>query len=425
MKNGKTRIAAIRAAEILDSRGNPTVETTVILEDGTEAVASVPSGASTGKYEATEKRDGDAVRYGGRGVLSAVEGVNTAIAPALLGIDAEEQARIDSIMIALDGTYNKSNLGANAILSVSLAVARAAAGAQGVPLYRYFGGVHSDTLPVPMMNVLNGGMHADNNVDIQEMMLVPVGVPSFAEALRAGTEITHALRALLRTQGYATAVGDEGGFSPDLASDEEALQLLLSAITGAGYRPGEDIMLALDVAASGFAGADGYRFPKRGVHRTADEMVTYYTHLLDAYPILSIEDGMGEDDTAGWQSLTEGAGKRALLVGDDLFVTNRDRLAKGIREHLANAILIKPNQIGTLTETAETITLARRAGYRVILSHRSGETTDTALADLAVGFGADFIKSGAPVRGERVCKYNRLLAIERELFHPGFGTASV
>ena len=408
----KTRIEKIFAREILDSRGNPTVEASVLLEDGTKGVASVPSGASTGKFEAHEKRDADPARYGGKGVLQAVHAVNHVIAPALCGRSASEQRDIDSSILSLDGSENKTKLGANATLAVSLAVARAAARAHGLPLYRHIGGITADTLPVPMMNILNGGAHAANNVDIQEFMILPVGAKSFAERVRWGSEIYHALGRLLRARGLSTTVGDEGGFAPDLESDEDALTLIVAAIREAGLDT-DRVKIALDVAASEWRAEDGsYRLPKRGTSYSAAALTDYLAALVEKYPILSIEDGLAEDDYAGWRTLTERLGGRVMLVGDDLFVTNQARLAKGISEGLGNAILIKPNQIGTLTETLDVIALARRAGYRTILSHRSGETEDTTIADIAVGTAAPFIKSGAPARTDRVAKYNRLLRIE-------------
>ncbi|HBJ18322.1 MAG TPA: phosphopyruvate hydratase [Clostridiales bacterium] len=417
----KTEITEIRAREILDSRGNPTVEATVILKDGTAAAASVPSGASTGKYEATELRDTENPRYFRMGVEHAVENVTRRIAPALIGISATEQSRADSLMIALDGAYNKSNLGANAILSVSLATAKAAAASLGIPLYRYLGGALATRLPIPMMNVLNGGAHATNNVDIQEFMIVPVGADSFADGVRMCAEVYHALKNLLRSAGKETGVGDEGGFAPSLGTDEEAIEWLIRAIEKAGYRAGEDLMISLDIAASEWKEEDGYILKKSGKKYTADALCDFYLGLRKKYPILSIEDGMGEEDAYGWRRLTELLGGNTMLVGDDLFVTNRARLAEGIREGYGNAILIKPNQIGTLTETAATVALAKEHGYRVILSHRSGETGDTLIADLAVALGADYIKSGAPARAERTEKYNRLMKIESEIFGASYG----
>jgi enolase len=410
-----TIIADLYAREILDSRGNPTVEVEVVLEDGTVGRAAVPSGASTGTYEAVELRDGDAARYGGKGVLRAVEHVNDEIAMEVVGLNAVDQAEIDALLIELDGTENKSRLGANAILGVSLAVARAAAAALGLPLYRYLGGVGANLLPVPMMNVVNGGRHADNNLDLQEFMIVPVGAGSFAEALRMGAEVYHSLRRILHERGLSTAVGDEGGFAPRLDANEEALKLLVAAIESAGYRPGEDVALALDPAASEFFEDGRYVLKGEGRSLSPDEMVDYYADLAGRYPILSIEDGLAEEDWEGWELLTRRLGNTVQLVGDDLFVTNPGRLSRGITLGVANSILIKLNQIGTLTETLETIALARQAGYAVVISHRSGETEDTFIADLAVATRAGQIKTGAPSRSERVAKYNQLLRIEEEL----------
>ena len=411
----KPLIKKISAREILDSRGNPTVEATVILEGEVVGVASAPSGASTGRFEAHERRDKDAARYGGKGVSQAVASVNRLIAPALIGANAAEQQEIDRTLVALDATPNKHKLGANATLAVSLAVARAAAGFYHLPLYRHLGGVSACTLPVPMMNILNGGAHAANNIDIQEFMIVPVGAPSFAEALRWGSEIYHTLGSLLKKQGLATTVGDEGGFAPDLKSDEEALALIKEAIFAAGYDD-KRVGIALDVAASEWAVGDGlYRQPKRGVSMSREELIHRWCDLADRYPIISIEDGLGEDDFTGTAALTKKLGERMMLVGDDLFVTNEARLTEGIGAKAGNAILIKPNQIGTLSETLSVIGKAVTHGYRHILSHRSGETEDTTIADIAVATGAPFIKSGAPARGERVAKYNRLLRIEAAL----------
>lgn len=410
-----TIINEVRAREILDSRGNPTVEVDVILEDGTVGRAAVPAGASTGTYEAVELRDQDPHRYLGRGVQKAVENVNNTIAPEVVGLDALEQAAIDRLLIALDGQPNKGRLGANAILGVSLAVAKAASKALGISLYRYLGGTNARYLPVPLMNVINGGRHADNNLDVQEFMLVPAGAPSFAEALRWGTEVFHSLKALLREKGLNTAVGDEGGFAPDLGSNEEALGLLVQAVEKAGYQPGKDVFLALDVAASELYREGKYYFAGEGVQRTSGELIDYYARLLEAYPIISIEDGLAEDDWEGWREMTARLGQRVQLVGDDLFVTNTEKLSRGIAAGVANAILIKVNQIGTLTETLEAIEMAKRAGYAAVVSHRSGETEDTTIADLAVGANTGQIKTGAPSRSERVAKYNQLLRIEEEL----------
>lgn len=408
-------IADVYAREILDSRGNPTVEVDVYLEDGSFGRAAVPSGASTGAFEAVELRDDDAERFMGKGVLTAVDNVNTIIAPALIGLDAFDQVGIDKLMIEMGGTPNKSKLGANAILGVSLAVAKAAANSLGVPLYRYIGGTNAKTLPVPMMNILNGGKHADNNVDIQEFMVMPLGASTFAEALRMGTEIFHNLKKVLKGRGYNTAVGDEGGFAPNLASNEEALDVIVEAIHKAGYKPGEDIFLALDVAATELYKDGTYHFEGQGLTRNAEEMVEYYAGLAEKYPIISIEDGLGEEDWEGWKLLTEKLGKKVQLVGDDLFVTNTERLTRGIESHTANSILIKVNQIGTLTETLEAIEMAKRAGYTSIISHRSGETEDVTIADIAVATNAGQIKTGAPSRTDRVAKYNQLLRIEEEL----------
>lgn len=417
----KTEITDITAREILDSRGNPTVEATVHLANGVSASASVPSGASTGRYEACELRDETEARFFHRGVLRATKNVTQTIAPALIGMDATEQSRADAVMIALDGTSNKSNLGANAILSVSMALARAAARSVGIPLYRYLGGSCLDALPPPMMNVLNGGAHASNNIDIQEFMIVPIGASCFSEGVRMCAEIYHSLRDILKEKALVVAVGDEGGFAPMAERDEEAIEWILAAIDRAGYQGGRDVMIALDIAGSEWASHDGYTLPKRGVTYTADELCAYYETLCRRYPILSIEDGMGEDDANGWRALTARLGDRTMLVGDDLFVTNADRLRTGIEGGLANAILIKPNQIGTITETHATVRMAKQNGYRVVFSHRSGETEDDFLADLSVAFHADWIKSGAPARSERLSKYNRLMKIEQELFSPVYG----
>lgn len=419
MDHRNDRIEAVAALEILDSRGNPTLAVRVRLADGSEAVAQVPSGASTGSHEAVELRDGDPARYGGRGVTRARRHVEEVCAPALLGRSAADQAGIDRLLVELDGTPNKSRLGANAVLGVSLAVLQAAAVSHRLPLYRAVGGAAAGPLPVPFLNVLNGGVHADNGLDIQEFMLVPGGASSFAEALRMAAETFHALGALLKERGLRTAVGDEGGYAPDLPDHRTALELLTAAIERAGYRPGEDIALALDVAASELAEAGGYRL--EGSRRSADDLTAWYRELLDRYPIVSIEDGLGEDDWAGWQRLTRTLGDRVQLVGDDLFVTNPERIARGIREGAANAVLIKPNQIGTVSETVAAVRRTLARGWHAMLSHRSGETADTAIADLAVGLGTGQIKAGAPSRGERVAKYNRLLWIEAE--DPALGYA--
>jgi enolase len=406
-------IEAVLAREILDSRGNPTVEVDVFLEDGSFGRAAVPSGASTGEHEALELRDGDPGRYGGRGVLRAVGNVVEVIAPALVGAEALDQREVDRLLLDLDGTEAKSRLGANAILGVSLAVARAAADSVGLPLYRYLGGTNAHLLPLPLLNVLNGGVHADNPLEIQEFMLAPVGAASFSEALRWGAEAFHALRGELRARGLATAVGDEGGFAPAVASAEEACELLVRAIERAGLEPGEEVALALDAAASELLEEGRYRL--QGAARTAEEMVAFFAGLLDAYPIVSLEDPLAEDDWEGWAALTAELGPRCQVVGDDLFVTNPERLERGIREGVANAILVKVNQIGTLTETLDVVELAERHGYGVVVSHRSGETEDATIADLAVAVGAGQIKAGAPSRGERTAKYNQLLRIEEEL----------
>jgi enolase len=409
-------IELIRAREILDSRGNPTIEADVVLESGVLGRAAVPSGASTGEYEAIELRDGEAERFLGRGVRAAVEHVNGTLATALVGMDATDQVRVDRAMIELDGTHNKANLGANAILAVSLATARAAADDAGLPLYRYLGGAHATLLPVPLMNILNGGMHAGNNVDIQEFMVAPVGADSFPEALRMGVEIFHSLRGVLSERGKNTAVGDEGGFAPDLSSNEEAVEIILEAIGRTRYRAGEDVLLALDVAASELWRDGEYVFHKSTRERkSTGEMVEFWAEWLDRYPIVSIEDPLDEKDWDGWQALTRAIGDRCQLVGDDLFVTNTEHLGRGIREGAANSILIKVNQIGTLTETLEAIELARRNGYTWIISHRSGETEDAFIADLAVATRSGQIKTGSASRTDRVAKYNQLLRIAEEL----------
>ena len=409
-----TTIIDVYAREIMDSRGNPTVEVDVLLEDGSFGRAAVPSGASTGAYEAVELRDGGD-RYLGKGVQNAVDNVNEIIAAEIIGMDALDQVAIDQAMIELDGTDNKGKLGANAILGVSLAVAKAAADATGLPLYNYLGGVNAKVLPVPMMNILNGGEHADNNVDIQEFMIMPVGANSFAEALRMCAEIYHNLKAVLNAKGLNTGIGDEGGFAPDLASNEEAIAVIIEAIEKAGYKPGDDIVLALDVAATELYKDGKYHLEGEGKVLTAEEMVAYYEELINKYPIISIEDGLSEDDWEGWKMMTQRIGDRVQLVGDDLFVTNTERLAKGIEKGVANSILIKVNQIGSLTETIDAIEMAKRAGYTAVVSHRSGETEDTTIADLVVAMNAGQIKTGAPARSERVAKYNQLLRIEEML----------
>nr|C5D7M1.1 RecName: Full=Enolase; AltName: Full=2-phospho-D-glycerate hydro-lyase; AltName: Full=2-phosphoglycerate dehydratase [Geobacillus sp. WCH70] len=410
-------IVDVYAREVLDSRGNPTVEVEVYTEDGGFGRALVPSGASTGEYEAVELRDGDKSRYLGKGVLKAVENVNEIIAPAIIGFEVTDQVGIDKTLIELDGTENKSKLGANAILGVSLAVARAAADELDMPLYQYLGGFNAKTLPVPMMNILNGGAHADNNVDIQEFMIMPVGAKSFREALRMGAEIFHSLKAVLKEKGYNTAVGDEGGFAPNLKSNEEALQTIIEAIEKAGYKPGEEVMLAMDVASSElYNKEDGkYHLEGEGVVKTSEEMVAWYEELVSKYPIISIEDGLDENDWEGHKLLTERLGKKVQLVGDDLFVTNTKKLAEGIEKGVGNSILIKVNQIGTLTETFDAIEMAKRAGYTAVVSHRSGETEDSTIADIAVATNAGQIKTGAPSRTDRVAKYNQLLRIEDQL----------
>jgi enolase len=409
-------IVSISAREILDSRGNPTVEVDVVLETGAAGRAAVPSGASTGEREAVELRDGDSSRYMGKGVQQAVNNVNTEIAEALEGMDATDQIAIDRAMLDLDGTENKGRLGANAMLGVSMAVARAAALEVGLPLYRYLGGPMARTMPVPMMNILNGGAHATNTVDFQEFMVIPVGADSFAEGLRMGTEVFHHLKKVLVGRKLSTGVGDEGGFAPNLASDEEALKAIMEAIEAAGYRPGQDIALALDVAASELFRGGQYQFKKSGAAaRSPKDMAELYAGWLEQYPIVSIEDGMAENDWDGWKLLTEMIGDRCQLVGDDLFCTNSEILAKGIENDVANAILVKVNQIGTLTETIEAIELAKSAGYNAVISHRSGETEDTFIADLAVATQAGQIKTGAPSRSDRVAKYNQLLRIEEQL----------
>ena len=408
-------ITEVYAREILDSRGNPTVEVEVCLEDGAVGRAAVPSGASTGVHEAVELRDGDKSRYLGKGVTKAVDNVNDIIAEAIIGLEATRQTEIDELLIRLDGTPNKGRLGANAILGVSMAVAKAAASSVGLPLYMYLGGVAAKELPVPMMNILNGGQHADNNVDIQEFMIMPVGAKSFTEALRMNAEIYHNLKALLKSKGLSTALGDEGGFAPNLSCNSEAIEVILEAVEKAGYKPGEDIVIALDVASSEFYEDGKYNLAGEGIVKTSEEMVEYLAELCEKYPIISIEDGMAEDDWEGWKKLTAKLGGKVQLVGDDLFVTNEERLVKGIEKGVANAILIKVNQIGTLTETFNAIETAKRAGYTCIISHRSGETEDTTLADIAVAVNAGQIKTGAPARTDRVAKYNQLLRIEEDL----------
>ena len=405
-------IEAIAAREILDSRGNPTVEVEIELEDGTQARAAVPSGASTGAFEASELRDGGK-RYAGKGVEKAVAFVNEEIAQAIVGYDSQDQRLIDTEMIELDGTKNKSRLGANSILGVSLAVAKASAESADLSLFRYLGGPNAHILPGPMMNILNGGAHADTNVDIQEFMIAPIGAPTFRESLRWGAEIYHALKSVLKKRGLATSVGDEGGFAPNLESNRAALDLIIEAISLAGFKPGTDIALAMDVAATEFHDAGKYTF--EGSSKSSDQMIAYYKELVDAYPLVSIEDPLNEEDWAGWTEMTKVLGSRVQIVGDDLFVTNPERLARGIASDTANALLVKVNQIGTLTETLDAVDMAHRANYRSMLSHRSGETEDTTIADLAVATNCGQIKTGAPARSERVAKYNQLLRIEEEL----------
>ncbi len=406
-------IEAIGAREILDSRGNPTVEVEVLLDDGTMGRAAVPSGASTGAFEAVERRDGDKGRYLGKGVQQAVEAVMEELAPKLVGFDATDQRLIDKEMLSLDGTNNKAKVGANAILGVSLAVASAAAQSAGLPLYRYVGGPNAHVLPVPMMNILNGGSHADTNVDIQEFMIAPIGAPSFREALRWGAEVYHSLKKVLHDRGLSTGLGDEGGFAPNLESNRAALDVIMEAIKAAGYEPGKDVALALDVAASEFYKDGAYQF--EGAAKTAGEMTDYYAELVASYPLVSIEDPMNEEDWDGWKGITERLGDKVQLVGDDLFVTNPERLARGIETDTANALLVKVNQIGSLTETLDAVMMAQNATYKCMMSHRSGETEDTTIADLAVATNCGQIKTGAPARSERVAKYNQLLRIEEEL----------
>lgn len=410
-----TTITDVFAREILDSRGNPTVEVDVYLEDGSLGRAAVPSGASTGAYEAVELRDGDKGRYLGKGVRKAVDNVNNLIAPEVIGLDALDQTDIDALMLSIDGTANKAKLGANAILGVSMAVAKAAAASLGMPLYKYLGGVNAKQLPVPMMNILNGGKHADNNVDIQEFMVMPVGATSFAEALRMCAETYHSLKSVLKSRNLSTAIGDEGGFAPNLASNEEALQVIVAAIEKAGYKPGEQICLAIDTAATEIFENGKYNLAGEGIVKTPAEMVAFYENLVAKYPIISIEDGMSEDDWDGWKLLTDKLGGKVQIVGDDLFVTNVARLAQGIEKKTANSILVKVNQIGSLTETLDTMEMAKRAGYTCVVSHRSGETEDATIADLVVAVNAGQIKTGAPARTDRVAKYNQLLRIEEEL----------
>jgi len=406
-------IEAVGAREILDSRGNPTVEVEVALEDGTFARAGIPSGASTGAFEAVERRDGDAKRYLGKGVLGAVNSVIDDIAPAVVGLEATDQRLVDQTMIDLDGTPNKEKFGANAILGVSLAVAKAAAASCDLPLYKYIGGANAHILPVPMMNILNGGSHADSNVDIQEFMIAPIGAPTIREAIRWNAEVYHNLKSVLKSKGLATGLGDEGGFAPNLGSNTEALDLIVSAIEKAGYKPGKDIALALDVAASEFYKDGSYEW--EGGKKTSAEMIDFYAKAVKDYPLISIEDPLNEDDWEGWTAMTAVMGEKTQIVGDDLFVTNPVRLARGIKEKSANSLLVKLNQIGTVTETNDAVTMAARAGFTAMVSHRSGETEDTSIADLSVAYGLGQLKTGAPARGERISKYNQLMRIEEEL----------
>ena len=414
-------IKAVEAIEILDSRGNPTIQVEVVTEGGFSGVAMVPSGASTGSFEAVELRDNDKTRFLGKGVLKAVENVNKKISKKLIDMNVYEQRKIDEELILLDDTLNKSNLGANATLGVSLAVAKAAANSLGMELYRYIGGIYGTELPIPMMNILNGGKHSDNNITIQEFMIMPIGSITFSERLKRGAEIYHTLKSVLKSKGYSVAVGDEGGFAPNLSSEEEAIEVIIEAITRAGYEPGKDVVIALDIASTEMydeakkINKDGYYFWKTDIFKTTDEMIDYLEELCNKYPIYSIEDGLAEEDWKGWKKLTDRLGDKIQLVGDDLFVTNYKRLEKGIENEVANSILIKPNQIGTLTETLDTISLAKENGYGTIISHRSGETEDTTIADIAVAVNSGQIKTGAPCRTDRVCKYNRLLNIEHDL----------
>ena len=408
------RIVSVEGFELMDSRSNPTVGSRVILEDGSEGFALSPSGASTGAYEAHEMRDGDKTRYGGKGVLKAVQAINEKIAPELISLGTDCQRKADYAMISLDGTENKGNLGANAILAVSLALAKAAAVSRKMPLYRYIGGINAGVMPRPMMNILNGGAHASNNIDIQEFMIIPYGTCCFSEGLRKCSEIYHALGSILKSKGLATGVGDEGGFAPDLSSDEEAIELIITAVEKAGYTT-DEIKIALDVASSEWYSDGKYKLPKRGITMEYGDLIAYYEKLIEKYPVISIEDGVAEEDWEGWKQLTDSLGSRIQLVGDDLFVTNSKRLEKGIEKGAANSILVKLNQIGTLTETLDVIELAKQNGYTTVISHRSGETEDTSIADLAVAVNSGQIKTGAPCRTDRVAKYNRLLLIEKEI----------
>lgn len=415
-----TLIKAIHAREILDSRANPTVEADVVLSGGFRGRAAIPSGASTGTFEAVELRDKDKKRYQGKGVLTALQNIREKITPLLKGKNALDQGEIDRLLVEADGTENKGKFGANAILGVSLATARAAAQALGLPLYRYLGGLNGNLLPLPMMNILNGGMHADNNVDVQEFMIIPAGAKNFRQALRMGTEVYHHLKKVLKDRGLNTGVGDEGGFAPNLTSNEDSLQLIIEAVEKAGYEPGEDIQLALDVAATELYEGSKYHLRGEGLEMTSGGLINYYSDLAAKYPIVSIEDGLAEEDWEGWQELTSALGQKMMLVGDDIFVTNPRRLRKGINKGVGNAILIKMNQIGTVSETLQTVQLAVQKGYRCVISHRSGETEDTAIADLAVAVNAGYIKTGAPARSERAAKYNRLLRIEEGLGQAAF-----
>lgn len=414
-----SKIVKVIGREVLDSRGNPTVEAEVWLEDGSIGRGIAPSGASTGQFEALELRDSEAARYNGKGVAKAVDSVNTFLAGAIVGLDGMDQVQVDQAMLRADGTTDKSRLGANAMLAVSIATANAGAKSLGVPLYRYLGGVQANKLPIPMMNILNGGAHAANNLDVQEFMIVPVGAPNFKEGLRWCAEVYHALKSILHGRGLSTAVGDEGGFAPDLDGEEDAIQLIIEAIEKSGYETGTEFQISLDVAASEWKGQEPglYHLPKSQVEYTTEELIDHWAWLVERYPIYSLEDPLDEEDWGGWKKLTARLGNRIQLVGDDLFVTNTKRLEQGIKNHCSNSILIKPNQIGTLTETIEAIQLAQKAGYRTVVSHRSGETEDTTIADLAVALNAGQIKTGAPCRGERVTKYNRLLRIEERLKH--------
>ena len=414
-------IKGVRAREILDSRGNPTVEAEVALSDGAVGVGQVPSGASRGSGEAFERRDTEAKRYHRKGTLGAVNAVNDLIAPALIGMDGLDLDEADGVMSALDGSYTKSNLGANAILAVSIALAKAGAASLGIPLYRYLGGALVKRLPIPMMNILNGGAHASNNVDIQEFMVIPIGAPSFSDGVRICSEIYHTLGNLLDSRSLSRAVGDEGGFAPSLDGDREAIELILEATERSGYKAGYDVMLGLDVAASEWRDGKEYFLPKRKIRYTSDELIAYIEDLVRSYPIFSVEDGVGEDDKLGWQRLTEKLGSKTVLVGDDLFVTDPERVADGVRDNIANAVLLKPNQIGSVTECASAAFVSRLGGYKTVMSHRSGDTEDTFIADLAVALSCDMIKSGAPTRSERTAKYNRLMKIEEEMFLSEYG----